>query len=309
MKIVTSKKVKRIVKFMNSPLAGKYVPYGWGSKQILKYLESDFAQSGHLRNRIDLFREFITNLDKPPVIKDLLPDVLVSSFLKPWRSMAISYLSKKKFAKYVNIHGLEKFEKSYARGKGVIILNSHWGLAEGALTLFPIIGYKDFYTVVRMKGTDSMKFAGLKKEMQPQLIVFKDHSNAELFKSLFKARDVLTKGHIFHILGDGYHGKSSVDMNFMGRIRGFRASFAELGLSTEAAIHPIFIALNNNGSLDVYIMDAIDKGNESQERHERIQYMVEQYTLILEQKWKEEPQHINQGFMEKYLRQVHQNLE
>jgi len=309
MKLNKAKIIQRIIKFMNSPLAGKYIPYAWGSKQILKFVKSDYSKKKHFRKRLNLFEEFLKNIEDPPKIEDIVPNFLISSFLKPWRSMAFSYFSKTNTEKYVTIHGLKKFQKSYNQGKGVIILNSHWGFAEAAITLFPMLAYPDFFTIVRMKGSDSLKFIGLKKEMQPQLIIFKNHSNAELFKSLFKAREALMNGHIFHILGDGYHGKSSININFLGRIRGFRASFAELGLSTDAAIHPIFIAINNDGTIDAHILDPIDKGDNNLSRQDRIKYMLEQYVSVLEQKWKEEPQHINQGFMEKYLRQVHQNLE
>ncbi len=309
MRLITPKNSKRIVKFLNTPAAGKYIPYGWGSNQILQFLDSDYVRNKQFKSRVLLLKEFLSNIDKQHSMNDMLPDLFVSSFVKAWRAMAISHFNKKAVNQYLNISGLDKFERSYKKNKGVIVLNSHWGLAETAIPFFPLIGYNDFYTVVREKGTDSMKFVGLKKDAQPKLIIFKDHSNAELFKSLYKARDVLKNGHIFHILGDGYHGKSSVDMNFLGRIRGFRGSFAELGLSTEAAIHPIFMSVQNNGTIDIEILDAIDKGEEVMDRQDRIIHMVKQYKSLLEDRWANYPQHINLGFMEKYLRQVHQNFE
>ncbi len=308
MKLLKPSNIQKVVKFMNTPRAGKYIPYGWGSRKILKFLESDYAQKKHFRGRMNLFKEFLTNLDNPPPAESFLPDLLVSSFLKPWRAAAISHINAKQFKKYVRVHGLEKLDESYKKGKGVIILSSHWGLAEAAMPVFPMLGYTDFHTVVRKKGTESIKISGLKKNMQPKLIIFNDHSNAELFKSLYKAREVLQNGGIFHILGDGYHGKSSVNMNFLGRIRGFRGSFAELALSTEARVHTIFVSIENDGSLDIYIYDPIDMGDENTDRQERIEYMVKQYACHLEDRWKREPQHINWGFMEKYLRQVRQSL-
>lgn len=309
MPILKPKNIQRIVRIMNAPLAGKLVPYEWGSRQILKFLKTDYARNVQFASRLSLLEEFLRNFEQAPDIEDLLPDFFVSSFLKPWRAMAFSYFNDHQLKKYVRLHGFEQFMENHKKGNGVILLSSHWGFAEAAITLFPLLGYKDFYTVVRKKGTDSMKLAGLNKHTHPRLIVFNDHSNAELFKSLFKARDVLKNGHIFHILGDGYHGKSSVDANFKGRIRGFRASFAELGLATEAVIHPIFIDIDNHGYLDVYILDPLDKGDESMDKASRIRHMVDQYVALLERRWTEKPQHINLGFMEKYLRQVHQNLQ
>lgn len=293
---------------MNTPLAGRFIPYKWGSKEILKFLESEEVKKRRFKKRKKLFQEYLLNIGINDPIENYLPDLLISSFLKPWRASAISYLSKKQLEKYTEIHGLEKLDEAYKSGKGVILLSSHWGLAEAAMPIFPMLGYTEFYTVVRLKGTESIKMSGLKKKYQPKLIIFKDHSNAELFKSMYKAREVLQKGGIFHILGDGYHGKSSVNMNFLDRIRGFRGSFAELALATGATVLPIFISADKTGDLEIEILDPIDAGDESMEHQKRIEFMVGQYVSHLEEKWIKKPQHINWGFMEKYLRQVRQNL-
>lgn len=300
------KNVHRAVQFMNSKSGGKLVPYGPGSKIIKRFCNSRYAGDVHFRNRIRLLEEFLAEIKDAPTRDTLLPDILISNFLRPYRSMSLSRLSATTLKKkYLKIEGLEAFDEAVSSGKGVVLVSSHFGFAESALTVFPILGYRNFYTVVRAKGSTSMKFAGLNTRRKPNIIVFKDHSNAELFKIMFKAREVLKEGGIFHILGDGYHGKSSITMEFLGRVRGFRGSFAELGLSTEAVIIPIFITSDNNGKLTYHMEEPLDKGPEEMEHNKRVEYIVRQYKILLEQWWKKEPQHINWGFMEKYLRQVH----
>lgn len=289
---------------MNSHTGGRLIPYSVGTHLIFRFCNSDYAVNVHFKKRIRLLKEFLSNMEGGPVINDLLPDILISNFLRPWRSMAISRMSPGKIKKYVRIEGLEKIDKPLSAGRGVVLVSSHFGFAESALTVFPAFGYKDFYTVVRAKGSTSMKFAGLDEKRKPNMLVFKDHSNSELFKIMFKAREILKNGGIFHILGDGYHGKSSITMEFLGRIRGFRGSFAELGISTEADIIPIFITSDNLGKLTYHLEDSLDKGSEEMNHNKRVEYIVKQYKDLLENRWKKEPQHINWGFMDKYLRQV-----
>ncbi|MBU2649757.1 MAG: hypothetical protein KKA81_02375 [Bacteroidetes bacterium] len=304
MTLITGKNVHRAVKFMNSKNGGRLVPYKTGCRWIHKFCSSEFALEHHFRNRIQLLKEFVANMPGSPSMDKIFPDVLITNFLRPWKSMALARMSVSSLKKVLHTEGLEIFEQAVQKGKGVILVNSHYGFVESALSVFPNLGYKNFYTIIRGKGSTSMKISGLGRKRQPNIIVFKDHSNAELFRIMFKAREVLNQGGIFHILGDGYHGKSSITVNFLGRVRGFRGSFAELGLSTEASILPIFITTDNQGNLFYHIENELDKGDDSLPHPERVEYIVKQYTSRLEHWWKKEPQHIHWGFMEKYLRSV-----
>ena len=300
---------RRFTNFLNSEKGGKRIPYGLGSKLIASFCNSSYAREIHFKNKLILLDEFLANMQDPPGIEDLLPLILVSNFSRTWRSMALSYLSKKKLKSYCTFNGLDKFDDCYRQGKGVILVNSHFGFAESALSIFPNLGYRNFSTIVRAKGTTSLKIKGLNPKVTPNLLVFRDHTNVELFKQLFKARDILKSGGIFHILGDGYHGKSSITINFLGRARGFRASFTELGLSTEAFIFTIFITSDVKGYLTVDLIGPLDKGDETMDHQARVEHMTRQYATLLEERWKKEPQHINWGFMDKYLRQIKLNLE
>ncbi len=48
----------------------------------------------------------------------------------------------------------------------------------------------------------------------------------------------------------------------------------------------------------------LDKGPEEMDHTERVKMIVEQYSKILEEKWKHNPQYINGGFMNMYNKQI-----
>ena len=295
----------RITKVLNSDWGGKTVPYGLGNRIFTWLCNSDYARNKHFRSKINLMNEYLSNVDRDYPAEEVISGFLINTVAKTWRIMAVSYMSKSKLMHQATFKGLDTFKDAIGLGKGVVLVNSHYGQAESAITIFPQLGYPDFHTIVREKGTSSKKFMGLNPRYTPNLVIFKDHSNAELVKQLFKAREILNNGGIFHILGDGYHGKSVITHDFLGRIRGFRASYAELGLSTGAPIVPVFITVDLVGQISVDIKDALDKGNDSMPHKERIQHITGQYVDHLQEKWIDKPQYIYWGFIEKYLRQLH----
>ncbi|MEA3479600.1 MAG: hypothetical protein U9R60_15560 [Bacteroidota bacterium] len=307
--LLTKKNVNKFAKYLNSDKGGKKIPYPIGTKLIAWFCNTSFAREIYFKSKVNLLKEFLSNIDDPPSVEEVTPGFLCTNFSKTWRAMSISYMNRKKLDKNITFKGLEEFKTLHDEGKGVILVNSHYGLAEAAMTLFPQLGYTDFHTIVREKGTTSQKFLGINPKVNPNLIIFKDHSNAELFRQLYKAKEVLTAGGIFHILGDGYHGKSSYSFDFLGRIRGFRASYAELGLSTGAYIMPLFITVNMKGHVNFDLRSPLDRGSESMSHPEKITHIIQQYVDLLQDNWKKEPQNIYWGFMEKYLRQIQSSSE
>ena len=113
----------------------------------------------------------------------------------------------------------------------------------------------------------------------------------------------LEKGNIIHLLGDGAHGRASHTIDFLGKMKGYRATFAELSVLTGAAVFPIFIT-PEKGNIIAEILPPLDAGSDDMEREERVSSIVNQYSDILGQKWMENPQFINGGFMQMYNRQI-----
>ncbi len=296
--------VDRVKNYYLSPSGAKKIPYRRGVQLINWFCTTSYARTKYFRKKVKLFRTYAKGREMPAGKQKILSEMLATLFLKKWRLKVISNLSEKQFDKYISFQNLETLKKSYESGKGVILLNSHYGLAEVALSIFPNKGFENFHTVVGAAGADSEKFTGINPEIQANRLVFEKFSDAELFKVLLKAKHVLNDGGIVHILGDAYHGKSNLTLPFLGKLRGFRPSFAELALSTQAEIIPVFIYPGKKQKVIIELHPPLDMGKEEDEKEIRVRKVVEQYTDLLEEKWKRMPQFINPGHMDRYLQLV-----
>jgi KDO2-lipid IV(A) lauroyltransferase len=301
--ILTTNRINKAAAFFESEKGSRWIPYSTGNALIRWFCHTDFARREYFNKRELILREFArqTGLSH---IEDVFPDAFVVNFQKGWRAAKLSYLSDKDFFRRVEVIGKQHLDNALSNGKGVVLVNSHFGFAEIALTLFSRLNYPLFATVVREKGANSIKVKGIKKSFEPVLLQFKDQSNEELIRMLFKARQTLQAGGIVHLLGDGYHGKSSISMSFLGKVRGFRPSFAELALSTGAAVVPMIARINTRGNVSVDLYPPLDQGDETMSHEEKIMHLLTQYLTLLSGCWKKEPQLINWGFVEKFIRQV-----
>lgn len=300
------KNVRKIVRVISNPRFARYLPYQLVSKQIFKFIRTIFFQQKYFINRINLLADFIDVFDAKYDNKKLEIEFGVSNFLKPWRIISISHFNSRQIRKYIKIHGLEFFKESYDKNNGVILVSSHWGNAAMSISILHHLGYGNLYTIAGKKAVSSKKFSGIKKGIEPKSIVYNDFSTKELFKVIYKARDVLNEGNILQIFGDGYHGGSDLQMQFLDSNRSFRPSFVDMGLATEAAIHPIFIYVLPCGQINVEFHKELDKGNTNLSRTERTEYILKQYIDSLEQKWRDFPQFVNESYMEKYILDVKQ---
>ncbi|NQT77936.1 MAG: hypothetical protein HQ565_09500 [Bacteroidetes bacterium] len=302
--ILNKKNVHRVNNYFNSVKGSKNIPYGLGSRMIAWFCKTRFAREKYFKGRKNLFSEFLSILPGNYKDDELMPVVLYCNFLKGWRSASLSWLNSRKLKKYVSINGRNYLDDPLKEGRGVILLNSHFGLAQAALNIFPMLGYKNFATIVRAKGLESLKFKGINEKSRPKLLAFKDNSQSELFKQMFRAREILNEGGIVHLLGDGYHGMSSNTINFMGKLRGFRPSYAELSMATAAVVLPMFIDCSLSGKVTIDILPPLDPGDDSMSAGEKRNHMTIQYARLLEEKWKSQPWNVNWKFMEKYLYQL-----
>jgi len=295
---------EKFLRFLNTPAGGKWVPYLYGSRKLYKFCQTPYAQRNHFKRKGRLFSTFLEELEIQGDYEKLTKDKFFIGFQKNWRGMAVSYLNPKKLDNYFEFDGFEGFKNYYDEKKGVVMVNSHFGLAETALSLFPLKGFEEFYTIVADSGAETVKFQGINKSVQSKQLVFSNESGSTLLKTMFKAKQVLDDGGIIHVLGDGNQGNSNLTLPFLKKMRGYRASFAELGLSTDAYIIPVFITLNPKGKFVVRLHEPLDKGEESLSREERLKIIVSQYAKILEEAWLKEPQQVNWGHIKTYLQYV-----
>ncbi len=296
--------VEKVKKYFLSERGGKKIPYRTGSYIIKYFCRTSYAREKYFNKKVKLFSAFLDELNISEGKTRITNEMLGISFLKPWRVASFSNFSDRKFKKYVNINNHNLLKESCKKGQGVILLSSHFGLAEMNISIFPRIGYHDFHTIVGTRGAKTKKFTAVNPSIKPNTLIFDKGSLSELFKVLMEAKQILTDGGIVHILGDGYQGKSSITFPFIGKLRSFRKSYAELALSTDADIIPIFIYPDKKNHINVDLYPILDNGNDEMSREDRVQHIVQQYVNLLSEKWLESPQYINQRQIENFLQHI-----
>ncbi len=301
--ILTKKRIRKITAFFNSDKGSKYIPYGVGAWYISWFCSTEFAVKRFFNKKVPIIEEFLESHPGKWDNKEVISGFFALNYLHGWRSSKISHMSKFTLKRRAKISGLKILKEYYDKGQGVILLGSHYGLPAVSFSLFPRLGYRNFCTIIGEKGTDSVKFKGIKKALRPKIMVFKREGESEAFSMLFEAKEYLESGNILHLLGDGAHGKSSHNYPFLGKLHGYRATFAELSLLTGVPILPIFI-VPHKGKIHLTIENKLDTGRDDMEREERVNLIVEQYSKLLEQKWVENPSFVNGGFMEMHNRQI-----
>jgi lauroyl/myristoyl acyltransferase len=295
----TKKNIRRITEFLNSPRGLKYIPYGLANRYISWFCKTSFAQKRFFRKKLPIVEEFLEQFPGRWDNQEVIAGFFALNYLHGWRASAVSHFRKSSFRRRVRVHGLDAFRKSYEKGRGVIVLGSHFGLPAVSFSVFPRLGYRNFYTIIGEKGSDSVKFKGMHEKNKPKTLVFKRGGESGAFGLLFEAKKLLEEGGILHLLGDGAHGRASHNLPLLGKVRGFRATFAELSVLTGAAVFPVFI-IPRKGKIIVTIEKPLNTGKEDMERDERVKLAVKEYAAIVEKKWMENPQYINGGFMEMY---------
>lgn len=297
--LLTKKNIHRITEFFNSDKGSRYIPYGLGSWYISWFCRTRFAQRRFFKKKMPIIEEFLDQFPGKWNRGEAISGFFSLNYLHGWRTSSLSHFSWFAFRRRVKVRGLEEFKKHYDSGKGIILLGSHYGLPAASFSIFPRLGFRRFYTILGEKGAESVKFKRLKKKRRPGILVFKRGGESEAFNMLFQAKELLEQGNILHLLGDGGHGRSSHTLDFLGKLRGYRATFAELSILTGAPIFPVFIT-PKKGKILVDIGAPLDTGNEEAEREERVNRIMKEYSTMLVAKWMENPSFINGGFMETY---------
>lgn len=301
--ILTKRNIRRITIFFNSERGIKYIPYGLGARYIKWFCNTEFALNLFFRKKSPIIDEFLEATPGKWDKRKTKSGFFALNYLHGWRTSSISRMKALTYNRRVKIKDLELFTKIYDKGNGIILLGSHYGLPAVSFSLFPHKGFKNFYTILGEKGNDTMKIKGLREKWKPKTFVFKRGGESESFSQLFEIKGLLEEGNIIHILGDGAHGRASHTINFLGKAHGYRSTFAELSILTGAPVIPIFIT-PVKGKIQVEIMAPLDQGAEELDREERVSNMVSQYSQILEQKWIDNPQFVNGGFMNMHNRLI-----
>ncbi len=301
--LLNRKRVREVTTYFNSEKGLKNIPYGFGVRLIDWFCATDYALEKFFSKKTPILREFISQFQGKYDEKQSTIDFLKTNFLHGWRASCFSNLSDKKYRRKLKMNGFEIFLEQHKKGKGVVLVNAHFGLPSIVMSLIPALGFENFHAIVGENFSSSMKYKLLKKNRTPKLLSFDRGGQSELFKHLFAAKEILDSGGILHTLGDGMHGVANVFTEFLGKPRGFRSSFAELGLISDSPIIPVYAYPGKRGRIHVEFLEAFQQGSEDMEHEERVRLIVDQYSKVLERKWMEHPYFVTGGFMEMYNKQ------
>lgn len=302
MKLLNRKRVRRVTRYFNSEKGLKNIPYGLGARLIDWFCSTDFALNTFFKKKTPILKEFLAHFPDKYDEKETTIKFLRTNFLHGWRATSFSNLPDKKYKRRLELKGYDNFLEHYKKGKGVVLINSHFGLPSVVLSLMPALGYDNFHSIVGENFTSSAKFNIYRKNRTPKLLIFDRAGQSDLVKQLFESKEILEAGGILNILADGMFGRANANTYFLGKKRGFRSTFAELGMISESSIIPVF-AYAHKGKMHVEFHDALNMGEENMDHEDKIQMIIEQYSQVLEKKWEEQPYLIMGGFMDMYNKQ------
>ncbi len=142
-----------------------------------------------------------------------------------------------------SIEHLHYLEKSFAKGKGVILVTGHIGNWELGALFFGRHGYK-FNVVTIPEGSERIdSIRGTYRMRQNIRTIVVDGSP---FASL-EIVAALRRGEIVAMLVDRWEGSDGIPAKFLGEIRRFPRGPFVLSLATGASILPAFIVRDGNG--------------------------------------------------------------
>ncbi len=193
--------------------------------------------------------------------------------------------------------GVEHLEKALAVGRGVVLVNAHFGGGR----LVPLVLVRSGFEVLTIEYRHILSEVGADVDLDRLTVI-------ELRKT-FKARAAiqavrrLREGKIVHLAGDGFDTTAvdAVRLEFFGRKRLFANGFAEMAMETGAAVLPLFAPFDDRGRVHVEILEPLDPGNQALDRNQRIDGMVRQYARLLEQRWQSDFGNVNRFFLKQFL--------
>lgn len=248
----------------------------------------------HRRARTALFHEAVEQvraaadaleLDAPPTdAVDAALRRIVWDRLRVGLVGGLARSSSGQLNRWVRCEGIETLERARRGGRGVVVLNSQFGVARAV----PVVLARSGYGVYALTGGD---LVGRLDRSSLRRIPNLERGVMSAFplRELQRAGAALREGRLVHAVGTGRLGTSEVTRIFCGRVRPFRLGFAALALHAAAAVAPTFATLDSRGRIRIELLDPLDTPPVEASWEERIACLVDQYARILERRWLTQP--------------------
>jgi lauroyl/myristoyl acyltransferase len=274
-------------------LAGR-LPYGLLARMVPGVACAQrAARTALFRRAVDEVRDAceLTGLPvSPPDALDAALRRIVWERLRRPLLGALARAPRRRLTRWVAVEGVETLEHSRGVGRGVVVVNSHFGIARAVQLVLSGLGYP----LYSLEAQDFLARVGVLPPVELEVAEIGRHRPFRL-REVYRAHGALERGSLVHLLGDGRQGGSELALPFHGRLRAFRTGFAELAVMTGASVIPVFATLDRTGRTRLELLEALDDGAAGVPRGDRVASLVEQYARLLEARWVSQPGEVMGG--------------
>ena len=204
--------------------------------------------------------------------------------MSPWREKILSNYDLKEIQKWVHVSGMEILQQYVDQGRGIILVSSHMSTGRSLNMLLDRMGFR----INALEVRDRMGKYGVQTSRNMRVLELGEKVDFPL-RELYLIKKALKKGEIANLSGDGFRGSSGIEVNFLGRKREFKTSFAELALKTDSFVLPVFGSANPSGKIYLQIRPPLAMGDKHMPHAERVAGMVRNYATLLEAVWRKKP--------------------
>lgn len=267
---------------------GAVVPYETGARLLAAIFGQPWVQRTIFRRQLKLIREMLPWVVEAGNEREVVQLALFSWFIRIWQLRALSRCSDEQLDKWVSISGLEHLEELYDSGRKVILVNSHFLAARCVPLVLGRLGY-EIYSFESSNATRRWRIR------YPDTVRVIPSEGPFYLKELYQMHTILKEGKVLHLAADGFRGASGITLPFMGRLRRFRAGFAELAVGMGAIVIPAFAFMSVSGEVRIELLEPLDPGNPKMSADAKIERLIRQYVSLAQRKCYEAPGNITPG--------------
>jgi len=244
-------------------------------------------KSSYIARHADLLKKFMKALDIDANQETIISQSIYSNIhypLSPWREKALSGYDLEEMQNWIEISGIKKLQQARDKGKGIILVSCHMSTVRSLNLLLDRMGFR----IISLEVRDRMGQFGIQTSNNLSVLEIGEEAEFPL-RELYLVQKSLKKGGIVNLSGDGYKGTTGVSTHFLGRVREFRTSFAELAIKCEAIAFPVFGSATNSGQICLDIEKPLKPGRKTTPYKARVESLIKQYSERLEDRWKNNP--------------------
>jgi acyl carrier protein len=265
------------------------LPYG-ASTQILQWLvRQPKLQQRYWQRQVALIRRFYALLDTPVTEATMLTNSLFFGLQREYGlrdPMRPALSTAEVVRRFIDVANLEQFTEAQKQQQGIILIWMH-STANHWLRMLPWVDYM-VGGVAGMLHRRQLDQPGLEELL--------------LVRQLQVAQQRLQAGKVVGITPDGYAGKSSgLVRSFHRRQRVFRTGFADLAMLTNAPVLLVRAEMHPGQKVCFRFVGPLDTDGVGMGHAARVEHLMNQYLVHLDDLWRTRPWMIPWLQMEKHL--------